>query len=118
MKTVAKLGFTLLMAFCASAFADDKLSPPPEMQAVTQNAINLEKNTASNPSEQLNKVNINSASAAEIQDKLVGIGEKKAQAIVDHRTKYGAFSTVEQLTDVSGIGKATLEKNRERILLE
>ena len=64
-----------------------------------------------------NAVNINTASAAEIQDKLVGIGAKKAQAIVDYRTKNGAFLSIEQLKEVSGIGAATLEKNRSRIVL-
>ena len=65
-----------------------------------------------------NLININTATAAEIQDKLVGIGAKKAQAIVEYRTKNGAFGSLEQLTDVSGIGKATLEKNRKRIVLQ
>ena len=64
-----------------------------------------------------NAVNINTASAAEIQDKLIGIGAKKAQAIVDYRTKNGAFLSIEQLKEVSGIGAATLEKNRSRIVL-
>ncbi|AAP95575.1 transporter [[Haemophilus] ducreyi] len=63
-------------------------------------------------------VNINTASAAEIQEKLTGIGEKKAQAIVDYRTKNGNFTHIDQITAVSGIGKATLEKNHDRIILE
>lgn len=74
----------------------------------------LPNNTALNP----NLLNINNASAAEIQDKLIGIGAKKAQAIVDYREKNGKFIALEQLTEVSGIGKATLEKNRDRIILE
>lgn len=63
------------------------------------------------------KVNINTASAAEIQKALVGIGAKKAEAVVQYREKHGAFSAVEQLLEVQGIGKATLEKNRDRIAL-
>lgn len=63
-------------------------------------------------------LNINTATAAEIQDKLVGIGAKKAQAIVEYREKHGKFLSIEQLTEVSGIGKATLDKNRDRIVLE
>ena len=62
-------------------------------------------------------VNINTASAAEIQKALVGIGAKKAEAVVQYREKHGAFSAVEQLLEVQGIGKATLEKNRDRITL-
>ena len=63
------------------------------------------------------KVNINTATAAEIQKALVGIGAKKAEAVVQYREKHGNFSAVEQLLEVQGIGKATLEKNRDRIAL-
>lgn len=66
----------------------------------------------------INTVNINTATAAELKDKLIGIGTNKAQAIVEYREKNGKFLTVEQITEVSGIGKATLEKNRDRILIE
>ncbi|VEB22667.1 ComEA family DNA-binding protein [Avibacterium volantium] len=61
------------------------------------------------------KLNINTATASDIQRSLVGIGAKKAEAIVDYREKHGKFTAVEQLLEVQGIGKATLEKNRERI---
>lgn len=88
-----------------------QIQPALENTATPQNSVN---STALNP----NSVNINLASAAEIQDKLVGIGAKKAQAIVDYREKNGKFISLEQLTEVSGIGKATLDKNRDRIVLE
>lgn len=84
----------------------------PDVQIVQQAVENTQK--IANP----NVVNINLATAAELQDKLVGIGAKKAQAIVDYREKNGKFVSIEQLTEVSGIGKATLDKNRDRIALE
>ena len=59
-------------------------------------------------------VNVNSATNAELET-LPGIGEVIAQAIVDHRTENGPFSSVEQLVDVSGIGDATLENIRELV---
>lgn len=62
------------------------------------------------------KVNINSATAAEIQKALIGIGAKKAEAIVQYREKHGAFTAAEQLLEVQGIGKATLEKNKDRFV--
>lgn len=93
-------------------------------QPAVQQATNTIASVPANTTQQIqqvanpNLVNINVASAAEIQDKLVGIGAKKAQAIVDYRTKNGAFSSIEQLKEVSGIGSATLDKNRERIVLQ
>ncbi len=60
-------------------------------------------------------VNINTADAATIADKLNGIGLKKAQAIVSFREENGAFKTVDDLLKVKGIGQATVEKNRSLI---
>ncbi len=62
-------------------------------------------------------VNVNSASAKEIATMLKGIGEKKAQDIVDYRTENGPFKTVDELSNIKGIGAATLKKNEGRILL-
>lgn len=70
--------------------------------------------TSAGKSEQ---VNINTATADELDRVLVGIGKSKAQAIVDHRTKNGAFLRAEQLMDVKGIGEGLLKKNVSRILL-
>jgi len=63
------------------------------------------------------KLNINTATLAELTN-LKGIGDKKAQAIVDYREKQGKFTSVDQLADVSGIGPATLEANRDMIIVK
>lgn len=63
------------------------------------------------------KVNINMADAAELSERLVGIGESKAQAIVEFRQKYGNFRSADELSEVKGIGEAILEKNKSRITL-
>lgn len=55
-------------------------------------------------------MNINTATAEEIKHALIGIGSKKAEAIVQYREKFGKFTAAEQLLEVKGIGKATLEK--------
>ena len=60
------------------------------------------------------KVNINTASAEELMS-LSGIGPTKAQAIVDYRTNFGNFTSIDQLTSVSGIGEKTLAKIRDDI---
>jgi competence protein ComEA len=64
------------------------------------------------------RVNINSADAAELSRVLSGVGEARAEAIVRYRDTYGPFETLEELSAVSGIGEATLARNRERITLE
>jgi competence protein ComEA len=62
-------------------------------------------------------VNVNAASAVELADSLDGIGDAKAQAIVDYRTKNGSFKSADQLTQVKGIGLTTVEKNAQYIKL-
>ena len=54
-------------------------------------------------------VDVNRADASDLQ-RLPGIGPALAAAIVDHRTRFGPFATLESLTAVSGIGPATVER--------
>jgi len=65
----------------------------------------------------LANVNINTADAPTIAKELKGIGDKKAQAIVNYRKQHGPFKTIESLTEVKGIGLKTVEKNRSLIKL-
>lgn len=60
-------------------------------------------------------VNINTASADELADVLVGVGAAKAQAIVAYRETNGPFTDKAQLLEVKGIGPAILENNGNRI---
>jgi competence protein ComEA len=63
-------------------------------------------------------VNINTASAQMLSEALDGVGAAKAQAIVAYRKQHGAFSSVDGLASVSGIGAATVESNKKRIRLK
>jgi competence protein ComEA len=63
-------------------------------------------------------VNINTADAKTISESLKGIGQKKAEAIIKYRTEKGLFKVAEDLTNVSGIGPKTVEKNKVDILLQ
>ncbi|MDN3226930.1 ComEA family DNA-binding protein [Kocuria rhizophila] len=53
-------------------------------------------------------VNLNTASQAELEE-LPKVGPVLAQRIVEFRTQHGAFTSPEQLDDVSGVGPAMLE---------
>ena len=60
-------------------------------------------------------VDINTADAATLARELNGVGDSRAQAIVDYRTKNGRFAAPEDLLKVSGIGQQVLNLNRDNI---
>ncbi len=64
------------------------------------------------------KVNINEADAAALSKALRGVGPRRAQRIVHYRETHGPFESLEELTQVRGIGKRVLQWNKERIILE
>lgn len=70
----------------------------------------------SNSSSDSEKININTADATQLQQ-LSGIGEKRAQDIINYREENGSFQSVEDLMNVSGIGQKTLEKLRNSITI-
>ncbi|MCC9003189.1 MAG: helix-hairpin-helix domain-containing protein, partial [Candidatus Competibacter sp.] len=53
-------------------------------------------------------VDINTATADQLEKGLKGIGPSKAAAIVKYRQEHGRFNSVEELTNVPGIGDKTL----------
>jgi len=59
-------------------------------------------------------VNINSATKEELAT-LKGIGDKKAQAIIDYRKKNGDFKSIDDLEKVEGIGPGTMKQIRSQI---
>lgn len=69
------------------------------------------------PKVQSEKVDLNQADASTLQRELSGIGEAKAKAkaIVAYRESNGSFASVDELLEVKGIGKAILDKNREKL---
>lgn len=60
-------------------------------------------------------VDLNTADAATLSRVLVGIGESRARAIVEHRRRQGPFGSVDELALVRGIGPKTVERNRSRL---
>ena len=59
-------------------------------------------------------VNINTATKEELTS-LKGIGEKRAQDIINYRTKNGPFKTVDDLEKVPGIGPGLMKQIRPQI---
>ena len=55
------------------------------------------------------KIDINKADAKTLQQ-LSGIGEKKAQAIIDYRNKVGKIKDMAELSKIDGLGSTTIEK--------
>lgn len=62
-------------------------------------------------------VNINTADVATLAS-LNGIGESKAQAIIEYREANGPFASTTDLSNVKGIGARTVEKNAERLSIK
>ena len=62
-------------------------------------------------------ININTATAEELKT-LNGIGDAKANAIVEHRTQNGEFKQIEDIKNVSGIGDATFNNIKSMITVD
>lgn len=91
--------------FAAAVLAVAIVSQSPSVwaQASKAPAAAKARATASNP------VNLNSATVAQLQT-LPGVGASTAQRIVDYRQKNGAYTKVEQLMNVKGIGEKSFLK--------
>lgn len=69
------------------------------------------------PSKATEKVNLNKATLADLQT-ISGIGQKRAQDILDYRDSNGGFQSVDELSNVSGIGDKTLERIRKEVSVD
>jgi competence protein ComEA len=98
MKTLLSFVVAAVFALVAAPFAAAETSKASQqVQAEVQEAINI--NTAD----------------AQTLARLKGVGLKKAEAIIAWREANGPFVSVDQLTEVKGIGEATLAANRDKI---
>ena len=62
-------------------------------------------------------VNINTADAAELMT-LPGVGEKRASDIIAYRDAHGAFTSPEDIMQVSGIKQSAYDKIKDKIYTE
>lgn len=63
------------------------------------------------------KININTADLAELQE-IPGVGEKKAQSIMEYRETRGGFQNIEQLQEVPGIKGKTFDEVKDYITVK
>jgi competence protein ComEA len=113
---------SLLFAVFASASVAVNAAPaaqpaPTSAAAMSPPATHPEPSTMVKPNtaEPSAKVNLNTADADTLQKELTGIGHAKANAIVAYREANGDFASVDELLEVKGIGKAILDKNRDKL---
>ncbi len=62
-------------------------------------------------------IDINSADASTLAGAITGVGESKAIAIVEYRDANGPFSSVDDLSNVKGIGMKTVDKSRGNLMV-
>lgn len=99
---------SLLLFLCGAISALDLTFPSVALSAESQ---------MSAMKEPAKLININSASATELAT-LPGIGDKTAQAVIDHRTANGPFKAAEDLKSVKGIGDAKFEAIKDLITVK
>ncbi len=113
-KTVKIIKNSLIGLFCAAVAAGNiyvYTAPAPD---ATENITFYE--VPSSADIPIKPVNINTTDIEELMT-LPGIGEVKAQAIIEYRQLYGGFVSPEEITEVAGIGPVIYDRIREYITI-
>ena len=97
------------------AMAETSVSDQTETKAKAQSPVNTgetlsqSEDSSSGSDSEGQRYNLNTVTFDQLLE-VPGIGEVKAEAILEMRDDLGGFTSVEQLLDVSGIGDATYDK--------
>lgn len=78
----------------------------------TASATGLDGSTDSSGSQP--KINLNQATKDDLL-KISGIGDKKADKIIEYRQSHGQFKTIDELKNVDGFGEKTVAKLKEQL---
>lgn len=100
----------------AASMVEGQIGYFPELKPGVNRQNGEQANAVGNQQEN-KRININTASAEELQQ-INGIGPAKAQAIVEYRKQNGLFQTLQDLTKVPGIGEKTLQKMKEYLTVQ
>ncbi|MHA3053877.1 helix-hairpin-helix domain-containing protein [Acinetobacter sp. ANC 4633] len=114
-KTLSTLILSLGLA--CSAWANNNTQSYDQRYMQWKQQQQIQHGRTSQTTRGTHQVSLNQASAVELQNKLTGVGVKKAQAIVEYRQKNGKFKTIDELKNVKGIGEKLFEKNRAFLAL-
>ena len=99
MQANEKRCWAIVVSLCAAVLLGAFLFAPPLFQ-IGYDPLAPEPVTAA----QLIKVDLNLASA-DILKSLPGLGEKKAAAIIEYRSKHGEFKDIDEILCVDGISE-------------
>lgn len=96
-----------------------ELLPGPTRSAANTEIVEVNETVTPAPTEVeiIFPININLASLEDLQH-LPDIGPNTALAIINYRDSHGAFTSIEQIQNVSGIGPRTFETIRPLITIE
>ncbi len=99
----------LLLVFCVCIYIELPINLFANNDDTKPKYANLQENLT-------DKIDINKAVKAELEC-LDGIGPVKAQAIIDYREENGAFTSVQELSNVSGISEKMAQEFEEYIVV-
>ncbi|ARB90820.1 ComEA family DNA-binding protein [Legionella longbeachae] len=63
----------------------------------------------------IHKIDINNADLTALTGSIKGIGTKRAEAIIAYRQTHHGFKSLEELSEVKGIGQHFVNVNREKL---
>ena len=102
-----KLRIAAIVSFCAAAAAANMLHSEGKLPDIPESIGFFDVPAVSDTFEE-GLININTAPMEQLV-LLPGIGEVRARAIIEYRESYGGFVSIEEITEVRGIGSVTYE---------
>jgi competence protein ComEA len=71
--------------------------------------------TQKQPPMVIHKIDLNNADLTTLTGSVKGIGKKRAEAIIAYRQSHHGFKSVEELSEVKGLGQHFVTVNRDKL---